>query len=76
MGTEESSVIQVIDTTLEPGKNSKYERAETIASGFVSSTSVTSSKVFAVSSSTVHGSVSVRTIPTASGRVIDEEPTT
>ncbi|MCG7946177.1 MAG: hypothetical protein N0C84_07510 [Candidatus Thiodiazotropha taylori] len=76
MGTEESSVIHVVDTTLEPGKNSKYESAETISTGFVSSTSVASSKVFAVSSSTLHGSVSVRTIPTASGRVTDEEPTT
>ncbi len=76
MGTGESSVTDVIDTTLEPGKHSKYESAKTIDSRVAPNTSITSSKVFAVTSSRIHGSVSIRTIPTTAQSAVDEEPTT
>ena len=76
MGTEKSSILDVIDTTLEPGKHSRYESAETIVNSFSPNTSTTSSKVFTVSSSTIHGSVSIRTIPTTVRRAVDEESTT
>ena len=76
MGTEESSISEVVDTTLEPGKHSRYESAKTIFCSTAPNTSATSSTVFAVSSSTIHGSVSIRTIPTSVRRAVDEESTT
>jgi len=75
MGTGKSSVTDVIDTAVELGKHSKYKSAETIVSSFVANTSAMSSKDIAVSSSTVHGTVSIRTVPTKAQCSVDEEQT-
>lgn len=76
MGTEKNSNPVVVDTSIVPGKDSKYTSAEQITSPITPNTSTTSSNMFAVASSKTHGLISIRTIPTSVPRTVDDGLTT
>ncbi len=76
MRTDESNMIDTIDTTVEPQKYCKYASANTVTSNWTPKTSVESRQTQTVRSSMTHGSISIRTIPMTSKRPTTEESTT
>lgn len=76
METEKNTIIDGSNTSIESNKDSMYASAKRIKDRISPNTTAKSSNVLTISTSKLHGMISVRTVPTSVKKYVNEELTT